>query len=388
LNSSQKTILNIVFVYLFITISLTISIAYIYYDFAKNQATQNAQKQSDIIASQIIDELEILHFEADSNIDMIIYPSFQNIKSAIYDIDKSPIYSEFDTSKIDIDLQVQIVEHNIYFRYLVEPHYLGANYLFIKMNYYDSISSIKKQILSVILIVILILILSSFLIAKIVIKPLESNFKLLDRFIKDTTHELNTPISTILGNIEMLELDKIDEKNLKKINRIKIASQTISTIYDDLSFLLLNNKQASNDEEVDVKEVLKDIIEYFSLQSKLKKIDIRTYLGDKNSTIIIDKTKLQRLIDNLLSNAIKYSKINSKIIITLADKSLIIEDFGRGMSQENIKDIFTRYKRFDESVGGFGIGFSIIKSIIDEYDLKIDIKSELNHGTKVTIEWE
>ena len=65
----------------------------------------------------------------------------------------------------------------------------------------------------------------------------------------------------------------------------------------------------------------------------------------------------------------------------------MIEDFGIGMDQNEIKNIFTRYKRFNKNVGGFGIGYNIIYSIIKEYNMKLDIKSQKNKGTKVILKW-
>jgi two-component system OmpR family sensor kinase len=78
---------------------------------------------------------------------------------------------------------------------------------------------------------------------------------LLDRFIKDTTHELNTPISAIITNIEMIDKDSLDDKLARKINRIDIGAKTISNIYEDLTFLTLNNKIISQNEELNTLKV-------------------------------------------------------------------------------------------------------------------------------------
>ena len=100
-----------------------------------------------------------------------------------------------------------------------------------------------------------------------------------------------------------------------------------------------------------------------------------------------DKQKIERLIDNILSNAIKYTDKKTTIDITLRPSTLSITDEGKGMSEDEISKIFERYKRFDKTQGGFGIGYSIIKSIIDEYNIKIDIQSQIKKGTKVTLKW-
>jgi two-component system OmpR family sensor kinase len=97
--------------------------------------------------------------------------------------------------------------------------------------------------------------------------------------------------------------------------------------------------------------------------------------------------KITKLIDNLISNAIKYNKIGGFIKVNLKDNILSIEDSGKGIAKEHLKSLFERYSRFDKSVGGFGIGLNIVSLIAKEYDLKIDIKSEVNIGTTVEIKW-
>ena len=87
---------------------------------------------------------------------------------------------------------------------------------------------------------------------KLVLKPIRDNLHLLDNFIKDTTHELNTPITTILANIETLDAQNCNEKTMRKLQRIKVASATISNLYKDLVYLLLNHKISSQNEELKI----------------------------------------------------------------------------------------------------------------------------------------
>ena len=73
--------------------------------------------------------------------------------------------------------------------------------------------------------------------------------------------------------------------------------------------------------------------------------------------------------------------------IVLTKNGFSIEDSGKGISKENLENLFVRYSRFDKSVGGFGIGLNIVSLITKEYDFSINVKSELNIGTKVEIKW-
>jgi two-component system OmpR family sensor kinase len=342
------------------------------------------KKQVDIQAIFIINQLEILHNNISNEV--AIYPQFDDIQSAIYDVDNIKIYSTFKQDFIPKDKKYILQDNKYYFMYDIDPYYLGAAHLVIQVPKASIYTQYYTKAILIVLLILIFLFLTSFTLAKILLKPLTNNLTQLNRFIKDTTHELNTPISTILANIEMLNIKDMNEKNIKKINRIKIGANTISTIYNDLSFLLLYNKQNSNDTNLDLSDILKDRIEYFKALSNSKNISLTVNIID-GIILYIDNQKVQRLFDNLISNAIKYSSLNSSIIISLNENYFCIEDYGVGMSEEELNQIFIRYKRFNTNVGGFGIGYSIISSIIQEYNIEIDIQSKKGVGTKVILRW-
>ena len=222
---------------------------------------------------------------------------------------------------------------------------------------------------------------------KLLLKPMRDALHLLDRFIKDTTHELNTPVSTIITNIEMIEIEKLEDKKLaKKMSRIDIGAKTISNIYDDLTYLILNNKIVSQNRDLDFKKIIEQRVDYFKTLANAKKISIINELKE-GVVLYSDEKKISKLLDNLISNAIKYNRVGGSIHVVLTADSLTIEDSGKGISRENINLIFERYTRFDKSVGGFGIGLNIVKLICDEYNFKISISSELEKYTKIQIRW-
>lgn len=381
--SVRKTILNVVSIYLVTTISLVLTLGFIYISSQKDQILQSQKQKIDYQANEIISKFEKLHINAR---DIIVYPKIDNINTAIYDIDKNIIFSQFDTKITHFNRQYFSKDDYVYFIYKVEPYYLGAAYLVIqKHREYRLLNTLIKLGISVLL-VIFFLVITSFFLVKILIKPLSDNINLLDKFLKDTTHELNTPIATILANIEMLNLNIMDEKNKKKINRIEIAATTISSIYDDLSFLILNHKMISKNELLNISDILNLRVEYFKILASAKHITFKLDI-EEDIYLTIDPLKISRLFDNLISNAIKYSKDSTSIKVTLNKNLFTIEDQGQGMSEDNIKNIFQRYKRFDNTVGGFGIGYNIIYNIIKEYNISIKIESKLAVGTKVILTW-
>jgi len=384
----QKTIINVVSIYLITTILLVLTLSYVYIVNQEKSIFLLEQEKIDIQAKYIIDQLEIL----DDNIveEVAFYPRVEGIESAIYDVDKNLIFSTFDEKIILFDAKRFIKDDFIYYVYNIEPYYLGAAYLVIQKKKVLEFNSTLKKIAAIVMLIILFLVFTSFLLVKILIKPLSDNVNLLDKFIKDTTHELITPTSTILNNIEVLDLSTIDEKNLKKINRIKIGATTISNIYKDLSFLLLNNRQKSENKNLNISNILNNRIEYFKILADNRKINFSVQIQD-NVYSMIDMHRAERLFDNLISNAIKFSNKNSTIHIYLAQNVnqivLSIEDEGIGMENSELNEVFTRYKRFNENISGFGIGYDIINSIVREYDMDIKIISHKNRGTKVILKW-
>ena len=175
------------------------------------------------------------------------------------------------------------------------------------------------------------------------------------------------------------------EKNRKKLTRINIAAKTVSILYKDLTYLTLEQEKPNQDEVIALKEVILDRVEYFDILAKSKMITFELDLDD--SSIVMDRRKFSRMIDNLMSNAIKYNKRGGKIMITLKNNTLSIEDTGIGVEEEKIPFMFDRYMRFNQSEGGFGVGLSIVKKIVNEYALKISVYSKVSVGTRMVISW-
>ncbi len=225
-----------------------------------------------------------------------------------------------------------------------------------------------------------------YILLRLFLKPMRDAITLLDEFIKDTTHELNTPVSTIVSNIEMIDRSSLDKKLLKKIDRIDIGAKTISNIYQDLTYLTLGNEIISNNEDIDVEQLVQERVEYFTSLALAKKIKISTKIKEK-TILYADKFKISKLLDNLISNAIKYNKIGGEIVVSVEDREFSIEDSGIGIAENDISKMQERYTRFNKSSGGFGIGLSIVSTIAKEYDLNINITSKEKVGTKVSISW-
>ncbi|MCR2107407.1 HAMP domain-containing histidine kinase [Campylobacter upsaliensis] len=244
---------------------------------------------------------------------------------------------------------------------------------------------IKLKVLSFALFAFGILALIAYILVKISLKPMEEKIKTLNRFIKDSTHEINTPLSVILMSIEQLERQNLEQS--AKFLRIKLAAKTLHQIYSDLVFYNFSHTLSNEKESFDLGVLIKERVEYFRLFFEQKKLCLRLDLNT-HSLFFANKNQISKLIDNLLSNAIKYNKKGGEIAIILKENSLVIKDSGCGISKENLMHIFERYARFNEDQGGFGIGLSLVKKICEENDILISCESKEGEGSVFRLEWE
>jgi len=379
--SEKRTIFNVLALYLSSNLLLIATIFTSYYFYQHEQRIDSEKEVLKKYSVELEDKLSNIHQNSNERYE---YPRLKNFKSAIYDVDKNLIFSTLDVKIDNLDEDFFIKENNSYSVSALKPYYLGAAFIVTQKK--TQALNISNDFVAIAFVIVLITIFTSFFLVKLVLKPLRENLHLLDNFIKDTTHELNTPITTILANIETLDTEHYDEKSLKKFQRIKIASLNISNLYQDLVYLLLNHKISSKNEELNISYILNERVQYFTLMANAKKL---TFNLDIEEDVIFyaDKQKFERVVDNIFSNAIKYSKKATTIKVILKDSTLCVMDEGKGMSQEEIENIYEKYRRFDNVQGGFGIGYSIIKSITDEYNIDVNIESEVNVGTKVTLKW-
>ena len=382
--SEARTLLGFGLVYSLLVIIILAGVSFLYYKFQKDLMLQEKRLVLQEYSNDLIFRLKDLHVNFDK---YRYYPRDEKFNSAIFDSDRKLIFSTLKSSSVDFDKVTYLSKNKVHFIEEPESYYLGAKYVIIEVRD-DGLwfVNVKGEIITFSFIAFIFMMIIGYFISKLFLKPMRDALHLLDRFIKDTTHELNTPISAIITNIEMIDKNLLDEKTARKVNRIDIGAKTISNIYEDLTFLTLDNKIISQNRELDLSNIVRQRVEYFKSLATIKKIEFVLDVDD-NITIFCDDKKISKLIDNLISNAIKYNKISGTIKIVLKDKLLIVEDSGKGMSKENLSSLFDRYSRFDKSVGGFGIGLNIVWLIAKEYHLKINVESELKIGTKIEVSW-
>lgn len=270
-------------------------------------------------------------------------------------------------------------------RHLAPPAAFQKGYLYTFIegeNVSHDLLLIRLQVLlSALASFVLIALVSRFLV-KIALKPLESKITMLNSFIKDFTHEINTPLSVILLSIEQLE--KQQNIDTTKFVRMKLAAKTLSQTYSDLIFLTFPDTISNEEERIVMKEAIRERLEYFRLFFERKQIALSVDLqGDES--LMASKSKINKMLDNLISNAIKYNKKGGFVSVNLKGRALSIKDSGYGIDEKNLTKIFERYARFNSDQGGFGIGLSLVKSICKEYHIEISCHSKLGEGSEFVL---
>ena len=381
--SEKQTLFIFLALYILLTVIIISVFSFIYFELQKDLMLQQKKSTLQKYSKELIEDLKQLHINFDKT---QIYPRSDKFDSAIFDNEKKLIFSTSDT-KLRLDKILYLENGVIHLVNIPESYYLGARYIIVKVkDDKEWLEQTKKEIITFGVITFLFMLVIGYILLRLFLKPMRDAITLLDEFIKDTTHELNTPVSTIVSNIEMIDRSLLDEKLLKKIDRIDIGAKTVSNIYQDLTYLTLGNEIISNNEDIDIEHLVLERVEYFTSLSHAKKIKISSNIIER-TTLYADKFKISKLLDNLLSNAIKYNKVGGEIIVSVADRGFSVEDSGIGIAEDDISKIKERYKRFNKSSGGFGIGLSIVSTIAKEYNLKIDITSQERVGTKVSISW-
>jgi two-component system OmpR family sensor kinase len=246
----------------------------------------------------------------------------------------------------------------------------------IKANIIDEeIAKIKSFTIIIQIILIIIFAIISFLVAKMSLKPMSEVLSLLDNFTKDLIHDINTPITSILLNIKMLK-KTLEEKELKKIDRIEQSAKNISSLYDNLEVILKDNKLLK--EEINLEKIIKEIVETYKLIYPNIQFDIA--LAD--SLVYSNHNALKRILDNIISNSCKYSRdTNPTIKIDFDGKLLTIKDNGKGIRYP--QNVFAN--KYTENSGGHGIGMYIVHRLCDTLSHKINIKSQEEVGTNIEL---
>lgn len=220
-----------------------------------------------------------------------------------------------------------------------------------------------------------------------------------DEFLSMASHELKTPITSLLLQLQLLNREVKPQEgkapapeNLKKAFSMSIKQvNSLTNLVDnllDVSKVRLG-KMACVPVNVNVSQVIRDVAERFSEQLNTARIHLDLEL-DKNIQGFWDPYRFEQVMNNLISNVIKYApgkpaKITSSLKGTMA--VITVEDSGPGILKEKHRAIFERFERASTpSISGLGLGLYIVKGIVESHKGSIRVESEVGEGTKFIIE--
>lgn len=212
-------------------------------------------------------------------------------------------------------------------------------------------------------------------------------------FFQNASHELKSPLTSIIGYQQMICDDIVDSKD-QIINysskTLKEAKRMNNIIIDMLNLSSIEQNYQKKQDIVKVDKALIEILD--SLENRIKARNISVITNIAKCETVGDAKLIDELIRNLIDNAIKYNVDNGKIMITLNTSTLTIEDTGIGISKEYQSRVFERFYRVDKGhskeIGGTGLGLAIVKHICEIYQYELKLESTIGKGTKITIKFE
>ena len=213
------------------------------------------------------------------------------------------------------------------------------------------------------------------------------------QFTANVSHEIKTPLTTIMGASELLANGLVKDEDVLTFgnNIYKESERLLGLVQNIIKLSRLDEQKNFEFNIIDLNVITSDIID--KLNNKIKNKDITLSLNLIEAFIQANNTVIYEMLYNLLDNAIDYNVNKGFIDITIIDyKDSIkwkIKDSGVGIAKENLSRIFERFYRVDEShskeSGGSGLGLSIVKNGAILHNAKIDIESKVGEGTTITL---
>ncbi|TRX36855.1 PAS domain-containing protein [Flavobacterium sp. ZT3R18] len=225
------------------------------------------------------------------------------------------------------------------------------------------------------------------------IRELTQNNKDLKQFSYITSHNLRSPLSNLIGLLNLIEDIPIEDEELKEIltGFHKSTHLLNETINDLAKVISIRDNSSLQNEAISIKDVFQNVFNQLHFQIELYKPDLKINFGDI-TTLHTNKVFFESIILNLLTNAIKYRSEDRKLTIEITSTKInnaiiiVFKDNGIGIDLKRNKDkIFGLYQRFHNYPDSKGLGLYLVKSQIESMGGTIDIESEVNKGTTFTL---
>ena len=214
-------------------------------------------------------------------------------------------------------------------------------------------------------------------------------------FTANVSHELKTPLQSIIGSAELLENGLVKPEDTKRfVGNIKNeATRLVSLINDIIRLSQLDEDSETATESVDLYDIANEVLAELTVSAAKKQVELN--LNGESCVMNGIRRYLYEIIYNLCDNAIRYNKDGGKVMVDLKNKDgnivLSVSDTGIGISTEHQSRIFERFYRVDKShskeTGGTGLGLSIVKHAVAYHGGTIKLESQPQEGTTITVEF-
>lgn len=221
--------------------------------------------------------------------------------------------------------------------------------------------------------------------------------KAKSNFLSKMSHELRTPLNAILGFAQMLNLDSDDfnREQRESIDEIVQAGKHLLNLINEVLDLskIESGKIEVSMEDVSVKKLMEQCMPLIRSDASQNQVSIKDNISDGNFIVRADFMRLKQVLLNLLSNAIKYNRQGGEVVLEAKAVSdsrakFLINDTGRGLTDLEIKKLFTPFIRFHEttSIEGTGIGLVIVKEIVEAMGGAMGVESQIGEGSSFWVE--
>ncbi|MBD5451754.1 MAG: DegV family EDD domain-containing protein [Lachnospiraceae bacterium] len=222
-----------------------------------------------------------------------------------------------------------------------------------------------------------------------------------DTFFANMSHEIRTPINTIIGLNEMTLREDISDEIAENAINIQNASKMLLTTINDILDLskLESGRMEIVPVQYEISALFSDLVNLIWIRASQKELEFKVDIDPNIPSMLYgDEVRIKQILTNILTNAVKYTETGSVTLSAkgerlAADEILLrisVEDTGMGIRKENLDDLFSSFKRIDETknrnIEGTGLGLTIVKQLVDMMGGKISVDSVYHKGSVFTVE--
>ncbi len=304
----------------------------------------------------------------------LVLPASDRFMVGLYGPDRAPLFSAIE-EPVRFDTPFYAQNERLYLVDQSTHQHGGVQYVVIASEgLEDRLAALRRNAAFALMAATLFVCVVALMLSRLFLAPIREEMARRDRFIKDSTHELSTPVSALLMSLKGLE-----GADPKRLRRITAAARAINDSYQNMVHLFMRDQEPRHDQPLDLAELIALRTLWLDDLAQVKQIALTSDL--EPLVVRMDRNRATRLVDNLLQNGVKYTPPGGQLQIQLKAGVLRVCDSGPGIAPEDQKKIFERYVRRDRTSGGFGIGLDIVRRICLEYGIELALDSKPGAGS-------